>query len=138
MWKLMRTLQLPLLAALFTAFLALPNASADPIVPAGPLIPPQGPPNGVVEDNGGSGGVDYRVFYDGRGKVEHEELASRHDGRMDTFYYYKDGVLSRVEIDSKGNGRIDIWVYLTSDGKYVQRYERDTKGTGTPDLVRTF
>ncbi|MGA2641108.1 MAG: hypothetical protein ABSG21_09415 [Spirochaetia bacterium] len=134
----MRTLPLSLLAALFMVFLALPNVSADPLVPAGPPIPPQGPPNGVVEDNSGSGVVDYRVFYDRQGKVEHEELASRHDGRIDTFYYYKDGVLSRVEIDSKGNGRIDTWVYLTNDGKYVQRYERDTTGSGTPDVVRTF
>ena len=34
------------------------------------------------------------------------------DGKMDTFYYYKEGVLQRVEIDSKVNGKMDIWVYL--------------------------
>jgi hypothetical protein len=136
--ELMRILRFSLLAAAFVAFSVLPNAFADSIVPAGPPAPPPGPPNGVVENHSGTGDVDYRVFYDHRGKVEHEELASRHDGKLDTFYYYKDGVLQRVEIDSKGTGKIDLWVYLTDDGKYVQRYERDTTGSGKPDVVRTF
>jgi hypothetical protein len=46
--------------------------------------------------------------------------------------------LQRVEIDSKGTGKIDIWVYLTADGNSVQRYERDTTGSGKPDVARTF
>jgi hypothetical protein len=46
--------------------------------------------------------------------------------------------MSRVEIDTKGSGKIDLWVYLTDDGNSVQRYERDTKGSGKPDVVRTF
>jgi len=135
--ELMRTLHLALFIAAVMAFAAPPVAFADSIVPAGPPATPEGPPNGVVVDRSADGGVDYRVFYDQRGKVEHEELASNHDGRMDTFYYYKDGVLQRVEIDSKGTGKIDLWVYLL-DGKYIQRYERDTTGSGKPDLVRTF
>jgi hypothetical protein len=57
---------------------------------------------------------------------------------MDTFYYYKDGLLQRVEIDTKGTGKIDLWVYLTADGNSVQRYERDTTGSGKPDVVRVF
>jgi hypothetical protein len=135
--EMMHTLRLSFLAAALFSVIALPGAFADSIGPVGPPLLPQGPANGVVEDRSGNGDVDYRVFYDQRGKVEHEEIASRHDGRMDTFYYYKDGVLQRVEIDSKGTGKIDLWVYLL-DGKYVQRYERDTTGSGTPDLVRTF
>jgi hypothetical protein len=70
--------------------------------------------------------------------VDHEELDFNHDGKMDTFYYYKSGRLQRVEIDSKGNGKIDIWVYLMDDGESVQRYERDTTGSGKPDVVRAF
>jgi hypothetical protein len=46
--------------------------------------------------------------------------------------------MSRVEIDTKGTGKIDLWVYLTDDGNSVQRYERDTTGSGKPDVVRTF
>jgi len=97
-----------------------------------------GPPNGVVEtDTTGSGKPDYRAYYDSRGRLLREEMDYAHKGRMDTFYYYKNGVLDRVEIDSKGSGKIDIWVYLL-DGKYVQRYERDTTGSGKPDVVRVF
>ncbi len=94
--------------------------------------------NPVVElSRQGGGQIDYRVFYDRSGKVAREELDYNVDGKMDTFYYYKDGVLQRVEIDSKGTGKVDIWVYLV-DGTYIQRYERDTTGSGTPDVVRTF
>lgn len=107
-------------------------------MPAASQAAPRGVANSVVEsDSTGSGVVDYRVFYDQRGKVAREEMDYFHRGRMDTFYYYKDGVLERVEIDSKGTGKIDIWVYLV-DGKFVQRYERDTTGSGKPDLVRAF
>jgi hypothetical protein len=125
---------------LFFAFILIIRVSlaiADSNIPVGPPMSPEGPPNGVVENRTGSGEVDYRVFYDPLGKVEHEELDSHHSGKMDTFYYYNNGVLQRVEIDSKGTGRIDLWVYL-KDGKYVQRYERDTTGSGKPDLVRAF
>jgi len=135
--EMMHTLRLSLIAAALFSVVALSGAFSDSMAPVAPPLPPPGPANGVVEDRSGNGDVDYRVFYDQRGKVEHEEIASRHDGRMDTFYYYKDGLLQRVEIDSKGTGKIDLWVYLL-DGKYVQRYERDTTGSGKPDLVRTF
>jgi hypothetical protein len=134
--RIMHTLRVLAVSACLALF-SLPMVSADSILPAAPQAPRQGAPNGVVEDRGDNGAVYYRVFYDQRGKVEHEELDYRHSGRMDTFYYYKDGVLQRVEIDSKGTGKIDIWVYLV-DGKYIQRYERDTTGSGKPDVVRNF
>ena len=135
---LMRTHFLPLIASVVMALAVLPNARADSIVPAAPKPPTQGPPNGVVEERSGSGEVEYRVFYGRGGGVEHEELDFNHDGKMDTFYYYKNGIMSRVEIDTKGTGKIDLWVYLTDDGNSVQRYERDTTGSGKPDVVRTF
>jgi hypothetical protein len=132
----------PLLAALCTlcalSMMAAPPLRAQSPIPAPPPTPPQGTPNGVVElDRNGDGKVDYRVLYDSAGRVSQEQMDFKGNGIMDTFYYYKDGVLQRVEIDSKDNGKIDIWVYLL-DGKYVQRYERDTTGSGKPDIVRTF
>ena len=137
--KMMRTGHLALVVAIAACAALFPaSAGADSILPVQPTAAPLGPANGMVEmDSTGGGTIDYRVYYDGRGKVAREELASRHDGRMDTFYYYKDGVLQRVEIDTKGSGKIDLWVYLL-DGKYVQRYERDTTGSGKPDVVRVF
>ena len=136
--ELMRTrLLLALTVAL--ALAAAPGARADsPMLPAPPPAVPQGPPNGMVEQSStGSGTPDYRVYFDSRGRPAREELDFLHRGKMDTFYYYKNGVLDRVEIDSKGDGKIDIWVYLL-DGQYVQRYERDTTGSGKPDVVKVF
>lgn len=121
------------------AIAPIPRIPADsPVMPAPPPTIPQGPPNGMVESSTtGNGSPDYRVYFDSRGRPAREELDFLHRGRMDTFYYFKDGVLDRVEIDSKGTGKIDIWVYLL-EGKYVQRYERDTTGSGKPDVVRDF
>jgi len=111
---------------------------ADSAIPIAPPLAPPGAPNATIElDRNGDGKVDYRVVYDAKGKVLREEMDYNYDGVMDTFYYYADGVLSRVEIDSKNNGKIDIWVYLL-EGKYIQRYERDTTGSGKPDVVRVF
>ena len=136
--ELMRIPPSVLIAAAILGCALLPAAFADSNVPAAPPAAPAGAPNSVVEsDSTGSGVVDYRVYYDRAGKVEREEMDYNHRGRMDTFYYYANGVLQRVEIDSKGTGRIDIWVYLVN-GTYVQRYERDTTGSGKPDIVRTF
>jgi hypothetical protein len=116
---------------------ALDKASPGAIPPA-PGFQERGPANGMVElDRNGDGKVDYRVYYDGNGKVSREELDFDFDGTMDTFYYYAGGVLQRQEIDTNGDGKIDLWVYLL-DGTYVQRYERDTDGDGKPDIVKTF
>ncbi len=134
----MRTCLLWLAAAGWALLLPVPALHSDSIVPAAPPAAPPGAPDAVVElSRQGGGQIDYRVFYDRSGKVAREELDYNVDGKMDTFYYYKDGVLQRVEIDSKGTGKVDIWVYLV-DGTYIQRYERDTTGSGTPDVVRTF
>jgi hypothetical protein len=133
----MRTSLFLALAAVL-ALSAGPWALADSIAPLPPPAAPEGPPNGMLEsDSTGSGTPDYRVYYDSRGRLAREEMDFSHHGRMDTFYYYKGGVLDRVEIDSKGNGKIDVWVYLL-DGTYIQRYERDTTGSGRPDVVKVF
>ncbi len=125
-----------MLCALF-ALAAQPLPAQSPL-PAPPPTAPPGKANGVVElDRNGDGKVDYRVLYDSAGRVSEEQMDFKGNGIMDTFYYYKGGVLQRVQIDSKDSGKIDIWVYLL-DGTYVQRYERDTDGDGKPDVIRNF
>lgn len=122
--------------ALFTPQRAA--AEAPPFTIKPPPAAAQGSPNGVVETSlSGDGLIDYRVYYDRRGSLSREELDFNHDGKADTFYYYTGGVLQRVEIDSKFNGKIDFWIYLL-EGKYIQRYERDTTGSGKPDVIKDF
>ena len=125
--------------ALTCVFTLLPLAvRAQARSPAAPPIAPQGSPNATAEfDLNDDGHVDYRVVYDKNGKVLREDMDFNSDGVMDTFYHYANGVLIRQEIDTDDNGKVDIWVYLL-DGKYIQRYERDTNGDGKPDVVRTF
>jgi len=114
---------------------AAPGSSGAPAAPT-PLLP-RGAPNGTVElDRNGDELIDYRVYYDAKGKVAREELDFNFDGTMDTFYYYKDGVLQREELDTHFNGKIDLVVYIL-DGAYVQKYERLDEN-GKVILVRDF
>jgi hypothetical protein len=128
------------MVVIFCALLPWRQAAAEtlplPITP--PSTAAQGAPNGVSETSlAGDGFIDYRVYYDGKGALSREELDYNHDGKMDTFYYYAGGVLQRVEIDSRFSGKVDIWIYLL-EGKYIQRYERDTTGSGKPDIIKDF
>ena len=130
------------LVALVTALALLPCRQAAAEAPPFTITPPQtaaqGSPNGVKETSlSGDGLIDYRVYYDRKGALSREELDYNHDGKVDTFYYYAGGVLQRVEIDSRFCGKIDIWIYLL-EGKYIKRYERDTTGSGKPDIIRDF
>jgi hypothetical protein len=136
------TKAIPLVLLCLLAAAALPaldkaGPGSSLVPPAPPLLAPQGSPNGALElDRNGDGLIDYRVYYDAKGKVSREELDFNYDGKMDTFYYYKEGVLVREELDTHLDGTIDLIVYLM-DGKYVQRYER-LDGDGKPYLVREF
>ncbi len=127
-----------LVAAALT--LAAGSAIAQTASPVqAPAAPAKGVPGSTVDiDTRGDGVIDYRVSYDRNGNVASEELDYDHDGVMDTFFFYKEGVLEHEEIATSGHGKVDLWIYLTPDGKYVQRYERDTNGDGKPDVVRTF
>ncbi len=95
---------------------------------------------GVVrleKDSAGRGFVDYILRFDSRGRKIEEEIDTNGDGRMDTFYYYTNGVLSRVEVDTRYNGKIDLKVWLR-EGIYVERYERSTRDDGVFDVVKVF
>ena len=138
----MNTIARVFLLGVFAVFALGPleRAAAEgaPFPVTAPRAALRGIPNSVAEmDLQGDGVMDYRVYYDEKGALSREDLDFNHDGKMDTFYYYKEGIAQRVEIDSHFSGRIDIWVYLL-EGKYIKRYERDTTGSGKPDLVRDF
>ncbi len=56
---------------------------------------------------------------------------------MDDFYFYRNEVLYREELDTNYDGNIDLWIYMF-DGVRIERYERDTNYDGTIDVVREF
>lgn len=64
------------------------------------------------------------------GLLQYKAIDSNSDGKFDTFYYYDlEGKLERQEIDSKHIGAIDIIIYYL-EGVYISRIDRDVDGTG--------
>jgi hypothetical protein len=107
---------------------------------------PAGPPSGILKkgsepriemDLDEDGRIDYVLVNNARGLPEREEYDYNHDGSMDDFLFYENGLIVREEIDSDYNGKIDIWVHL-AEGKYIRRWERDLDGDGKPDTVKDF
>jgi hypothetical protein len=134
----MRTPMYAAATALCLLAVLAPRGSAQSRLPASPPSAPAGPPNSLVEtDRDGDGKNDFRVIYDARGRAAEEDMDFNFDGIYDTFYYYTAGVLQRVEIDSKGAGKIDIRVTLM-DGTYVKRTERDADGDGKFEIVKDY
>ncbi|MFP4563157.1 MAG: hypothetical protein ACLFRY_07575 [Spirochaetia bacterium] len=91
----------------------------------------------IRTDRDGDGNFDYNLQINESGRKMYEELDFNHDGAMDDFYYYSDGVLERREIDSNYDGAVDIWVYLY-EGVYIERYEMDKDFDGEVDKIETF
>jgi hypothetical protein len=86
--------------------------------------------NVEVKDVNGDGVADLWIYYNPlkAGEIVRQEEATRWDGRVDTWSYFKDGKLVRREVDSKGRGVADT-VYHYENDKIV-REERDENGTG--------
>jgi hypothetical protein len=86
--------------------------------------------NVEVKDINGDGIADLWIYYNPLklSEIVRQEEATRWDGRVDTWSYFKDGKLVRREVDSKGRGVADT-VYHYDNDKIV-REERDENGTG--------
>lgn len=91
----------------------------------------------ITGDSNNDGRIDYGLLRDDRGRKKREAMDHNHDGIMDNFLHYRNGVLSRQEIDSNYDGQIDLMI-LMFDAVRVKGYERDTNHDGTFDLVRDF
>lgn len=68
----------------------------------------------------------------------YEETDYNLDGVMDNFYFYQDGYVVRQEVDSNYDNNIDVWVYVTNNGKSIERYEKDLDFDGVVDKVKEF
>ncbi len=83
-------------------------------------------------DRNGDGSTDYAVMVNDRGHKVREVMDFNHDGFMDNFYFYSNNVLQRQEIDTNGDQRIDVWIYLRR-GVYITMWERDRTHDGVID-----
>jgi antitoxin component YwqK of YwqJK toxin-antitoxin module len=94
--------------------------------------------NAEVRDINGDGIADLWIYYNPvkPGEIVRQEEATRWDGRVDTWSYFKDGKLVRREIDSKGRGVADT-VYHYENDKIVSE-ERDENGTGHMSFRATY
>lgn len=88
-------------------------------------------------DSNGDGKIDFLEKMDEDGNKIVEILDFNHDGSMDDFYYYTDGIISLREVDSNFDNKIDVWVYI-KEGHYITKYERDLDFNGTVDQVKIF
>ncbi len=91
----------------------------------------------TLVDQSENGVADYAALYDRKGTLQKEALDYNQDGNMDDFYIYESGVLTRREVDSNFDGKIDLWVHIF-EGSWVEAYERDTNFDGLVDIVKSF
>jgi hypothetical protein len=95
-------------------------------------VTPSGSPfkNVEVRDINGDTVPDLWIYYNPLKPNERlrQEEATRGDGRVDTWSYFRDGKLVRREVDTKGKGTADTVYYYENDT--ITREERDENGTG--------
>lgn len=88
-------------------------------------------------DTNGDGRVDYALELNDEGRKQTEAMDFNFDGLMDDFYYYRNGVLWREELDTNFDREIDLWIFM-HDGVRVAGYDRDTDFDGTIDIRRRY
>jgi hypothetical protein len=95
-----------------------------------PSNSPSSPKNVEVRDINGDGVPDLWIYYSPLKSTEivRQEEASRFDGRVDTWSYFKEGRLVRREVDTKGKGAADTVYYY--ENNEIVREERDENGNG--------
>jgi len=96
-----------------------------------PQTPPTPFKNVEVRDINGDGVADLWIYYNPQkpGEIIRQEEATKGDGRVDAWSYFKDGKMVRREVDTKQLGRPDT-VYFYDNDKLV-REERDETGLGS-------
>jgi hypothetical protein len=113
---------------------AVPPASGNIAVASANKSPGSVPPtqfkNVEVKDINGDGVPDLWTYRNPRkpGEIVRQEEATKYDGTVDAWSYFRDGKLVRRDVDSQGQGRPDTVFYYADDK--IAREERDESGTG--------
>lgn len=92
----------------------------------------------ISTDTNHDGSIDSKLALDNKRLTIFEETDYNLDGIMDNFYYYDSGFVTRQEVDSNYDQKIDVWVYITNNGKSISRYEKDVDYDGVVDKVKEF
>jgi len=91
-----------------------------------------------VKDVNRDGIPDIWIYYDPKkpGEIIRQEEASKYDGRVDTWTYFKDKQLVRREVDSKNRGQPDTVFYYIDE--QIASEERDEFGQGRMTYRATY
>ena len=102
------------------------------------LVPPAQFKNVEVKDINGDGVPDLWIYHNPRnpGEIVRQEEATKYDGTVNAWSYFKDGKLVRRDVDSQGLGRPDTVFYYAEDK--IAREERDESGTGRISYRATY
>lgn len=114
-----------------TSLASLPK---PPIVQA----PPSSFKNVEIRDVNSDGVPDLWVYYNPQkpDEILRQEEASKADGRVDTWSYFRDGKMVRREVDTKQLGRPDTVYFYDNDR--IAREERDESGRGSMTYRATY
>lgn len=92
----------------------------------------------ISTDKNHDGKIDSKLALDRMNLSVLEETDYNLDGIMDNFYYFDNGFVVRQEVDSNYDQKVDIWVYITNDGKSISKYEKDLDFDGEVDKIKEF
>jgi hypothetical protein len=91
-----------------------------------------------TEDQNHDGRPDLWRFYDRQGHLTRVEIDTNFDGRMDHRDYYRDGALTRSESDRNFDNRIDLVEEFDRTGHQHVRSVVDANFDGAADLLVLF
>ena len=88
-------------------------------------------------DSNDDGHHDYAVVVDKQNRLLRAAMDYSGDGYFDNFYFYDNGELYQHDLDTNGDGRVDLRVFV-QEGTNVSGFEQDTNHDGTMDRVEEY
>jgi hypothetical protein len=90
-----------------------------------------------ITDLDHDGKPDLYEYYDPNGVLRRREACYDGSGVVDSIEIYENGKLSKRELDTTGQHRVDTWDYFDTSGKLTRR-ERDSTNDGRVDQWWTY
>jgi len=87
----------------------------------------------IEERDEGAQNLNLIWIYDDSGQAIRAEKDADEDGRIDTWYAYREGRIAKVEEDTNRDGKPDIWEEYTEAEELAKR-SKDFNFDGKPDM----